>query len=194
MSAQNVVLSKGLSKILRHNAGAETVDMSLDGYVDIAAVVSSLNRSKPFFDSPVSIDDVVSCVENDEKGRFQIADGRIRAMSGHSINVAVSGREFEPDGPLFFGTVEEGAARILESGFQGTKKKVRLSSSISAAKQVAAGRSGDPVILEVDAISLSRDGWRFTELDNGEIVVDLFPADYVKRVQHPEISLGPRGL
>lgn len=181
MSAHNVVLSKGLSKILRHNAGAETVDMSPDGYVDIAAVVSSLNRSKPFLGSPVSMDDVVCCVETDEKGRFHISDGRIRAMSGHSIDVAVTGREFEPEGPLFFGTVEEGAARILAEGFRGTKRKVRLSSSVSAADQVAAGRLGDPVVLEVDALSLARDGWSFTELDNGEIVVDLFPADYVRR-------------
>ncbi|XP_075795191.1 tRNA 2'-phosphotransferase 1 isoform X3 [Pelodiscus sinensis] len=90
-----VRLSKALSYVLRHGAAQLGLEMSADGFVDVASVLS-LPRFRG-----VSVADVQRVVETNEKRRFALrphpGDGhlQIRANQGHSLQ-QVSELELTP--------------------------------------------------------------------------------------------------
>lgn len=186
------IISKTLSRILRHNPGANGgVAIDLQGFTDLATFVPYLNTLRPFDESPVSIGEIEEVVGCDFKKRFQITGGRIRAYSGHSFPVEIGGEEFYPAGPLYFGTTEK-SRRVLEEGLTVSKKlKVRLSYSYPEALEVAEARPGDqPLVIEVDAERLADDGASFELLPNGEIVTDPIGPDYLVEAQvHKAVHL-----
>ncbi|MGO8190264.1 RNA 2'-phosphotransferase, partial [Rhizobium leguminosarum] len=48
--------------------------------------------------------EIIEIVENNPKKRFTLADGRIRAKQGHSVDVDIALNQVEPPAALFHGT------------------------------------------------------------------------------------------
>lgn len=183
--ARYTVISKALSRILRHNPSSAVV-IDGAGFTSLYGLMKYMRTVRPFSETGLEMDEVLHTVENDPKGRFQTDGDTIRAMSGHSFKVDTGGTPFYPIGPLYFGTTEK-SRRVLSEGLTVSKKlKVRLSYSYREALAVAELRpSGDPLVVEVDAERLSEDGWSFEVLSNGEILTDPISADYLSEARNP---------
>ncbi|MCZ7861286.1 RNA 2'-phosphotransferase [Agrobacterium salinitolerans] len=188
------IISKTLSRILRHNPGTNGgVAIDMQGFTELSTFVPYLNALTPFTEEPLSLAEIEEVVGSDFKQRFQIAGGRIRAYSGHSFPVSMGGEPFYPAGPLYFGTTEK-SRRVLDEGLTVSKKlKVRLSYSYQEALGIATARPGnDPLIVEVDAERLAADGASFELLPNGEIVTDPILPDYLTEAHDPKVVRFPR--
>lgn len=77
------IISKLLSKILRHQAVNEGFSIDEDGYVPL----DELLKSNKFKSLKTTEDDIENILLNDKKGRFQMDSSKrkIRAVQGHSI-------------------------------------------------------------------------------------------------------------
>ena len=86
--------------------------------------------------------------------------------------------EREPPEVLYHGTVERFLPSILDEGLnKGKRHHVHLSKDVETARRVGA-RRGQPVILEVDAGRMHRDGHKFFVSANGVWLTESVPASY----------------
>ena len=109
-------LSKLLSFILRHNPSLLGISLDSEGFSDIsidelAARIRKLNGYQW-----VTAEDILKVVKTDEKGRFEVRDGRIRATYGHSIGVKPHYDKVQEAPRLFHGTTRKAWERIKRSG------------------------------------------------------------------------------
>jgi putative RNA 2'-phosphotransferase len=184
---RKVVISKTLSRILRHNPSS-AVEVDAEGFCDLYALISYMRTIRPFCETGLDMAEILETVSVDPKVRFEMRGNSVRALSGHSFKVDTGGEAFYPSGPLYFGTTEQ-SRRLLSEGLVLSRKlKVRLSYSYQEALGVAASRPGGrPLVIEVDAERLSADGWTFEIVSNGEILTDPIGADYLSEARDPKI-------
>lgn len=184
-----VAISRVLSKVLRHEP--ELLELRLDeqGWVDVAELLTKLRRSKRAASSPkrlrtlpdVSYELLLEVVGRNDKSRFTLSlDGqRIRAVQGHSVVVDLRHPVVEPPARLFHGTAAENWPAIGKQGLvRGTRHAVHLSSDPVTARRVGA-RHGRPVVLQVDAAKMHRNGYAFSRADNGVWLVASVPPAYL---------------
>jgi putative RNA 2'-phosphotransferase len=180
MHGRLVRLSKYLAKSLRHSPHDLGLTLQPGGWVAVDDWLSAAHRHG----FPISHDDLVECVETNDKQRFAFdASGElIRANQGHSVEVDLQLEEREPPETLLHGTVERFLASILKDGLIRRKRHhVHLSNDLETATKVGL-RRGKPVILTVDAGRMHRDGHRFYLSANGVWLTDAVPPGYLSRV------------
>lgn len=173
-------LTKAMSLLLRHNSGNK-LRIDANGYAAVDEVCSVLSGFDRFEGVKVTPSMLADAVADPSKTRFGLSDdsSRIRALSGHSFPVDLGLDPFEPSGDLYFGTSRDAMDKIMGDGFlRGAKLKVRLLESYEEAAAVASFRSGDPLVVAVDACRLMRDGWTFGKSQSGEVLTDRFGAEY----------------
>jgi len=149
---RRIRLSKLLSLILRHKP--EIVNSSIDreGFLSCSVdeLVGRIKSLKGF--SWVKTEHVYAIAESDEKGRFEIRNGRIRALYGHSIPVQMKYKRDEVPDVLYHGTGRSAVDLILKEGLKPMKRNmVHLTSSIRDAYIVGLRKDSKPVILVIDA-------------------------------------------
>src|SRR5213076_1215493 len=130
---------------------------------------------------PISYDELVECVETNDKQRFSFDDtgDLIRANQGNSVEVDLQREGREPPEVLYHGTVERFLPSILSEGLnKGKRHHVHLSKDVETARKVEA-RRGEPVVLKVDAGGMHRAGHTFSLSGNGVWLTDAVPPDYV---------------
>lgn len=176
------ILTKRLSKILRHNAGKRQIQFDNQGYAPLVVVLETLRMETDVVDT-LTAEQLIEALEAGDKQRFEIVESEgeahIRAFSGHSFDVDIDGKPYIPDGSLWFGTSQDAKDDLCEFGFFGkTKLKVRLMRNRSDALEIAKTRGGGPLLVEIDAERMVADGWEFGLLDNGEVVTDHFGPEY----------------
>ena len=78
---------------------------------------------------PISYDELVECVETNDKQRFafDVSGELIRANQGHSVEVDLQLEEREPPETLYHGTVERFLPSILEEGWSGASGTTSIS-------------------------------------------------------------------
>jgi len=181
-------LSTAFVGLLRHNEG-QRIAIDRQGWADLDDVIGILSAYQRVQDVglPLDRDLIAEMVCGDEKNRFQLSDDgrRIRATSGHSFEVDLGLAPFVPETPLYFGTVVDKADDIRREGLTGSaKNKVRLVRTQEEALAIAEARGCEgPLVLEIDAPALARDGFEFGIAPSGEILVDRFGAEYVTELQ-----------
>jgi putative RNA 2'-phosphotransferase len=178
MDKRLVTISKYLAKHLRHAPHELGLRLRPGGWVPVDDLLSAAHRHG----FPISYDDLVECVETNDKQRFafDISGELIRADQGHSVEVDLQVEEREPPETLFHGTVKRFMASILKDGLiRGKRHHVHLSKDVETTTKVGA-RRGKPVILTVDAGRMQRDGHRFFLSANGVWLTDAVPPGYFK--------------
>lgn len=181
MNPADVRLSKFLARILRH--APESVGLTLDqeGWADLGAVVEAARKRR----LAVGLQDVVDVVATNDKQRFALSGDheRIRAVQGHSAPVVQ--RRFDPVSPpewLWHGTTERNVEAILAEGLKpGRRHHVHLSTDRATALRVGR-RHGRPVLLEVAAGRMAREGYAFHQAENGVWLTKSVPATYLRLV------------
>ncbi|AJE41503.1 RNA 2'-phosphotransferase [Streptomyces nodosus] len=173
---RTVKVSKYLSKHLRHQP--EKIGLTLDegGWVEIDALLAAA-ASHGFRITRDELDHVV--VRNDKK-RFAIEGGRIRAHQGHSIEVELGLPPAPPPAYLYHGTVPRHLDGIHAEGLRPMNRHdVHLSTDHGTATRVGA-RRGRPVVLTVDAGAMHRDGHVFHVTANGVWLTRTVPPRYLR--------------
>jgi putative RNA 2'-phosphotransferase len=173
-----VHLGKLLALVLRHRPEVAGMTPDAAGWVDVGQLVAGLESSG----RRVTVADVERAAAEDAKGRYELADGRIRATQGHSIDVELGLEAQRPPHLLYHGTVERNLSSILTTGLRpGSRRDVHLSSDVQSA-QVVGRRRGEPVVLVVDAARLHEAGHVFRRASNGVWLTDAVPPAYLRRL------------
>src|SRR6516164_1502150 len=170
-------LSKYLAKYLRHAPHELGLALQPGGWVPVDDLLAAA-RKHGF---PISYDDLVECVETNDKQRFafDVSGELIRANQGHSAPVDLQLEEREPPETLYHGTVDRFLPSILKDGLvRGKRHHVHLSKDVETATKVGA-RRGKPVILKVDARRMQVDGHKFLLSANGVWLTDSVPPGYL---------------
>jgi putative RNA 2'-phosphotransferase len=180
MDRRLVMVSKYLAKHLRHAPEAVGLTLQPGGWVMVDDLLAAAGRNG----FPIAYDELIACVETNDKQRFALDDtgDRIRANQGHSVAVDLGLEEREPPEVLYHGTVERFLPSILAAGLtKGKRHHVHLSMDVETARKVGA-RRGQPVILQVDAGRMYRDGHPFFRSANGVWLTDAVAAGYLARM------------
>lgn len=173
---RTVKVSKYLSKHLRHEP--ERIGLTLDesGWVEIDALLAAAAAHGFRF----TRDELEHVVAANDKQRFAVVDGRIRASQGHSVDVDLKLPAATPPAYLFHGTVARHIAAIRAEGLRPMNRHaVHLSPDRETATRVGA-RRGRPVVLSVDAGAMHRDGHAFQVSTNGVWLTASVPPGYLR--------------
>jgi putative RNA 2'-phosphotransferase len=172
-----ITVSKYLAKYLRHAPHELGLTLQPGGWVPVDDLLAAAERNG----FPITYDELVECVETNDKRRFAFDEtgDLIRANQGHSVEVDLHLEEREPPEVLYHGTVERFLPSILAEGLnKGRRHHVHLSRDVETARKVGA-RRGKPVILEVAAGLMHRDGHTFFLSANGVWLTDAVPPAYL---------------
>ncbi|SIO44009.1 putative RNA 2'-phosphotransferase [Singulisphaera sp. GP187] len=177
MEKRLITVGKYLAKYLRHSPEKLGLTLQPGGWVPVDDLLAA--AAKHGF--PISDDELIECVETNEKRRFSFdATGdMIRANQGHSVEVDLQLEERVPPELLYHGTVERFLTSILATGLNKAKRHhVHLSKDVETATKVGA-RRGRPIILKVAAGKMHRDGHTFLCSTNGVWLTAFVPPDYL---------------
>ena len=180
MDKRLVTVSKYLAKHLRHAPHELGLELQPGGWVPVDDLLTAAEKHG----FPIAYDDLVECVETNDKQRFafDVSGEMIRANQGHSVEVDLQLEEREPPEFLYHGTVERFLSSILKDGLmRGKRSHVHLSKDMETATKVGA-RRGKPVILTVDAGRMHREGHKFYRSANGVWLTDAVPPSYLSRM------------
>ncbi len=147
--------------MLRHRPEKYGVELDAGGWVPIVTVVAALARQSSAW-ADLKSDDIQAMMAAAEKRRFQIQDGRIRAVYGHSVPGKIAHIPSRPPALLFHGTTWTALESIRDDGLRPMRRQfVHLSPDIETADRVARRRTDDPAIIAVDAKRAHDEGITF---------------------------------
>jgi 2'-phosphotransferase len=177
--SRQVLISKALSRLLRHQATNAGITLDAEGYAPLAAVLAY----GPIKSLQATEDEIHQEVERNEKQRFSTrrndrGEWMIRANQGHSIKIENEGhlepitQDTVPD-KVLHGTYFAFWGKIVESG--GLKPMGRNHVHCSTGTPVEGVMSGmrkdAELIIEVDVRrSMEEGGLKWWKSDNGVIL------------------------
>lgn len=178
----DVQLSKSISYALRHAPAEFGLTLDPGGWVAVDRLLAALRkRRKPW--RKLEEADLHALLEASEKKRFEIREGRIRAMYGHSVAKRIEYPPAEPPEWLWHGTHPQAAARIRVEGLRPMGRQyVHCSVDRETAEKVARRRTRTPVFFRVLAGKAHRAGIAFYPGQDQTWLCDVLPPEFLERV------------
>lgn len=176
-SAELTKASRRLAFLLRHS----TQYIDEHGWAQVSDILCALGERWPSMTQA----DLEEIVRTDRKGRYALDEEhrRIRANQGHSVPVDVGLEERMPPTVLYHGTATRFLDRIWKEGLLPMSRlHCHLSADIPTARVVGA-RHGKPVVLQVDAAAMVRDGHTFYRSENGVWLTAAVPPVYLSVIE-----------
>jgi len=171
-----VKVSKYMSYLLRHNP--ENLKMNKHGFVNFNEL---LEKIKERFQ--VDKNFILEIVKESERKRFEIVEGKIRALYGHTIPVKLELEEDKLVKVLYHGTTAESVSKIFKEGLKPMKREwVHLSPTIEIAIQIGLRRTRKPVVLKIDAEAARKKGVKFYKATDTVYLCTYIQPEHIKRV------------
>ena len=156
-------VSKFLSLLLRHKPEILGITIDSDGFasVSLSELVSFMSQQPNYQD--LTVQDIITLVAEDQKGRYKIVGDRIRALYDHSVPVSLL-KENTPSIDktpefLYHGTSKKSIDSIFLHGLiSGNRVYVHLSDNLERAISVGKRHSSNPVIIKINAKGFVKDG------------------------------------
>lgn len=168
-------LGRFIAGALRHFPEKLGLSMYEDGWVSINALTAAAARRYKW---PKKYH-IYALVESDEKGRYEISGGKIRAVYGHSIGVVLDYPTFDGDF-AYFGVAPEEVDLILEEGILPSRQRyLHLSSTLEKAIEVAMVHMETPSIFKIDAAAAIDDGVNIMVANDDILLTDEIPPEYI---------------
>ena len=167
---------KFLCLILRHRP--EVIGITLDehGWANVKDLINGINQQHDF--NMAMLEEIVA-TDNKQRYSFNENKTKIRANQGHSVNVDVELEEVKPPEVLWHGTGRKYLDSIMKDGLiPKSRLYVHLSDNYNTAINVGK-RHGDPVVFDVWAGEMYRNGYKFYKSKNGVWLVKHVPVDYL---------------
>ena len=173
----NTKISKYLSYILRHKPESIGLVIDNNGWADIDELIEKT------VDFTLTRDTIETIVKESPKQRFIINQNKIKANQGHSINIDLGLNTSTPPGYLYHGTATRFLESILRDGLIPKERQhVHLSSDVQTAKKVGQ-RHGKPIVLKVDALLMSKQGYSFFVSNNGVWLTTSVPTEFIEVIE-----------
>lgn len=173
-------ISKFMALVLRHKPREFGLELDEQGFCDLRALVEVLRKRFPEVDERV----VREIVKSNEKGRYEIRGGRIRARYGHSVPVALDLEPVEPPDFLYHGTARRFLPSILQEGLKPMGRRfVHLSLTKEDALEVGRRRDAKPAVLLVEARRAHEAGVRFYRASDKVYLADRIPPQFLKPLE-----------
>ncbi len=172
-------VSRFLSGLLRHFPDRFSLKLDRYGWAELEKVAGIVGE-RYRLSSEEATRIIKEIVESDPKGRFELADGMIRARYGHSVKVDVNWSEGGKIPPvLYHGTSRKAVKSILEKGLLPMKRReVHLCENVSDAVMVGRRYDKYPVVLKINARKMLEDG--YTIRRKGKVLTtDYVPPEYI---------------
>ena len=185
-------ISKFLSLVLRHQP--ETIGLTLDeqGWADVQELLQKMQASG----SSIDMDILNHVVDTNNKKRFAFNEdqSRIRASQGHSVEVELGYTAQTPPDISYHGTGNKSVESILATGIEKRDRHhVHLSADIETAIKVGQ-RHGKPVVFEVLAGQMAKDGLIFYISENGVWLTDYVAVGYIRMKGKLVSKIRPGGM
>ena len=172
-------LSRLMSHMLRHEPSKYSLKLDPDGWADLDDVLKAVAGQAGF--EGAALADLERAMAASDKKRHEIADGRIRAVYGHSLPDKIEMTPAEPPEALYHGTARRFVDSILKTGLSPKERQyVHLALDLKTAGLVGQRRDDSPVVLTVDAGRAWRDGRRFYKVDETIWLADSVPPEYIR--------------
>lgn len=172
-------LSIYLCYLLRHRPEEAHLELDIHGWTDIQDLIKKVNKYSTYKLSNKILQEIV---DSDDKGRYKIADGRIKCCQGHSIDWIVPELEYkQPPDVLYHGTTVEALKKIKKSGFisKMSRHAVHTHADIKMAWKSAKRWKLTPVVLKIDSNMMYKSGYKFGVSENQVWCVDSIPIEYI---------------
>ncbi len=180
MSGKTKKISKLLSLVLRHKPEAIGVKLDNEGWIETDKLLAALEKNG----QPISLNELKEVVKNNDKKRFILENGRIRANQGHSIKVDLGLKPQTPPENLYHGTATRFLESILQSGLEKRNRQhVHLSSDQETATKVGS-RHGKPVILKIQSGQMSAAGQHFYLSKNNVWLTDKVSTKFIEVLEN----------
>lgn len=169
-------LSKFLALMLRHKADEFGLTLDSDGFTSLDSVWQQIENRYP---QQYTADDLNKLLAEvtDGKKRYEVHNGRIRALYGHGNVTEITYPAVVPPDILYHGTIPEALTSIRSEGLTAQNRQyVHFSSNVERATHVA-GRHGSPVLLKIRAKAA---------YDAGIIFHNPEPLHYLAKALPPE--------
>lgn len=173
-------ISKFISMILRHKPQVIGITLDEHGWADVNELIKGINETGEEIE--FSKDTLETIVKTDKKQRYSFSQDRtlIRANQGHSIPVDVELEKKEPPKVLYHGTGVKSVKAIQEQGLLPMERLyVHLSTDVETATNVGK-HHGTPVIFQVNAEQMQKDGYDFFQSVNGVWLTKEVPTKYLE--------------
>lgn len=173
-------LSRAVSHALRHEPWIYELELDDEGWTDVAALLAALRQESDSW-ADLQPHDLEDMIRTSSKQRHEIAEGRIRALYGHSLPGKLIKTESRPPRVLFHGTAPSVVSGIRREGLLPMGRQyVHLSVDRAMANLVGRRKGPSPVVVSVDAEEAWTAGVRFYVGNDHVWLADHVPAEYVR--------------
>jgi len=181
-------LSRIIAGALRHFPEKLGLMMDGKGWVEMSSLIDAIGTSRSGFNW-LRIHHIEALVETDQRGRYQIDGGMMRATYGHSIDVSLDDLPLAEIDEFYYPVTEEEADMIVEGGLHPVdRKNVHLSGSIEKAIEAGRVRTDDPLILYIDGEKAREDGIKIYHAGKDVYITDSIGAKYISKVDESDIK------
>jgi putative RNA 2'-phosphotransferase len=178
-SSKRRQISKFLSGLLRHFPEDYNLKISNRGWADTTDVFDALKNKY----SDMTLDKIYAVVSMDDKGRYEVNNGKIRATYGHSVDVNLEANNDAVPDVLYHGTSEDAVPSIMSDGLKPmSRQHVHLTDDEDEAQNVGGRHSKDVVLLIVNTVDMMNDGIDIVKRGKMVYTCDKVPSKYIEVV------------
>lgn len=175
---QRTRLSKFMALLLRHEADKHGLVLDPEGFVPVDELLAVMHRKREW--EWVRAGDLEDVIATQEKRRYEIVEGDIRAIYGHSLETSVTYTAITPPDTLLHGTARRFTDAILRDGLRPMSRQyVHLTDEPALALLTGKRRDPRPAIVRIDAARAHAAGVAFYKADNGVFLAKYIPAEYL---------------
>ena len=147
-----------LAYMLRHQPGEFDLDLDKYGYAEIEDVLHALaERTGEDFEEG----DIAEAIDSGDRPRYEIVDGRIRALYGHSIEID-PGETAEPPEELYVALPARDRERMERYGLRGGRRRfLHLSLTPEEAQETGRRAAVEYLVIKVTAVDAWEQGVDF---------------------------------
>lgn len=167
-----------MSQALRHAPWLYELELDPDGWVTVDSLIAGIEENRDHRQK-ITVEDFERIIAEGDKKRYEMKDGRIRALYGHSVPAKILKEPAEPPALLYHGTVPAALDAIRAQGLKPMRRQyVHLSPDVPTATMVAS-RRGKPVILHIDAARAFAAGYKFYLGNEMVWLADTVPPEFI---------------
>lgn len=175
-----VRLSKTISHALRHAPWLYELELDEEGWTPVADLLTGLRRHRSAWQN-LTEEDLRAMMTRPGKKRFEIREGKIRALYGHSIDMIIRKEPATPPGRLYHGTAPKTADTIIREGLKPMNRQyVHLSADEETAREVGRRKAQTPIILTVRAAEAHAAGISFYHGNEMVWLSDHVPPEFIE--------------
>lgn len=161
-------ISRTFSHALRHEPWLYELELDAEGWTPVEAVLAALRAERSDWQD-LTAGDIAEMIAASTKRRHEMADGRIRALYGHSVPGRLARTPSTPPERLYHGTSPKVLEAIRQNGLQPMARQyVHLSNNRADALEVGRHKHPQPVLLIVNAANAAKSSVAFY-VDNEKV-------------------------